>query len=175
MIWIFGDSFSANPKGWPGMFETKSIGTNGASEYRIYRNYLKAKDAIEPSDKVIFCHTHWSRVFLKDQARISSRSLESHPFCDLIVNDIFSKNELVFMDILGTIWDEEFLKTTHKLYLEKLLSVENSFHISFFDESYTGVHQLHLIWQQNKGKINHMNQQGNSLVYDFLIKHADLG
>lgn len=172
MIWIFGDSFSANrsPESWTELlsvdYEVTNLASNGSSEYRIWKNYQKTKYKISDSDTVIFCHTSHSRIFLKDTESSLSRLLGSHHRCDLIINDVFSKNESKFVKLLRTIWDDDFFEDTYDLYLNDLLSTPNSIHFTFFESN--KIESYYNIWVSNKGKINHMNTQGNMLVLESL-------
>lgn len=172
MIWVFGDSFSADSRGWPGMLNSKTTGFRGSSEFRIYRNYLTHKHLISESDTVIFCHTHMSRVYLKDENRsLSSRLLESHPFCDLLFNDVIGKQEKNFIRILDEIWDDSFFEYVYFKLISDSKAVKNSIHITFFNDMAT---QFNLIdfssyFKTNRGKINHLDDAGNLEVYKNLV------
>lgn len=170
MIQIFGDSFSSNRRGWVNRFG-KTFGTNGASEYRIYRTIKQ----VNPTCPIVVCHTHWSRLFLKDTNRsLLSRSLRSHPFCDILGNDVIEKNEETFLSTLSTIWDEEYLKDSYWLMVNALLSIPDSTHITFFEDiTHPKIHNLHGIWQANKGQINHMSKQGNTEVANYLKPYLE--
>ena len=171
MIHIFGDSFSNNSKGWPGLIGSNSVGSNGASEYRIYRTYLDRKHTIGPKDIVVFCHTHWSRIYLKDTVPSLTRKLASHPICDLVLRDVLEKNETQFIKTLESIWDEEYFKHTYQLYLHQLTTVPNSVHVTFFKDIYhPKLLNLSQIWAEHPGKINHMTDQGNSLAAEQIIQ-----
>lgn len=167
MIKIFGDSFAANKDGWGYKLTTANFSSNGASEYRIYRSFLENYNS---SDVVIFCHTHWSRVFLKDSVTLlKSRQLNTHPQCDLIISDLMGKNEKDFFNILLEIWDEDYLQTTYWLMVEKMFKVPNSLHITFFEDiKHERIYNFNCVWHSNKGNINHMNQYGNNYIYNIL-------
>jgi len=172
-IWIFGDSFAASnhTTAWANLlgkdYNIINQASNGSSEYRIWRNYKKFRSQIFADDYVIFCHTSNTRIYLKDEQTILSRLIASHPMCDLIFSDIFEKKENKFINILKTIWDDEYFEDTYQLMLTDLLSVPNSLHFSFFD---TEVTNYQSIWLSNKGNINHMNENGNMLVYQEISK-----
>lgn len=170
MIHIFGDSFATNPKGWPGSLG-KTFASNGASEYRIFRSFRESKIV----EQTIICHTHWSRIFLKDSNRsLLSRALASHPLCDILGSDILAKQEDKFVSLLDSIWDEQYLKDTYWLMVDRMLEQHNTIHITFFkDIDDPRIHNLHDIWQANQGKINHMNLRGNQLVEEYLLAHID--
>lgn len=170
-IWIFGDSFSANTTShsWTHLLETygKVVvrSHNGSSEHRIWKTYQQNKRFIKPTDIVIFCHTSSSRVYLKNGATSLSRLLRSHPFCDLIFNDVFVKKETNFINILKTIWDDEYFEDTYNLLVDDLKRVPRSIHINFFDD---GIYNS--IWQAHPGKVNHMDNTGNLLVLQQIVR-----
>jgi hypothetical protein len=170
-VWVFGDSFSASTdkSSWVKQIPNVKLKSfNGSSEYRIWKTYQDNKHLIKPHDKVIFCHTSESRVFLKDDAELSSRKLISHPKCDLLVNDVLDKNEEPYVSLLRTIWDDDYLADTYSLLVEDLKKVPNSTHFTFFQSS--KVESLYDIWQSNKGHINHMNIEGNRISLDKITK-----
>jgi len=179
MIWIFGDSFSADPRGWPGLIQSKTLGLRGSSEYRIYRNYLEQRHNILETDVVIFCHTHQSRVFLKDSDRtLSSRRLESHPWCDLLFNDVFTKNERKFINVLEQIWDDDYFEYMYSKVVSDCQSVKNSIHITFFSDMAAKYNFVDFgdFFRSYRGKINHLTDQGNLEIYKELQKiiHGDM-
>lgn len=171
-IWIFGDSFSASKDkdSWVNRLnaEVKVTSFNGSSEYRIWRSYQDNKHLINSSDRVIFCHTSNSRVFLKDDAESLTRTLETHPKCDLLFNNVYSNNETKYIDILENIWDERYFTDTFNLLVNDLKTVKNSIHITFFASD--TIQSLHDIWQQNQGTVNHMTPYGNTLTRDIINK-----
>ena len=165
--WIFGDSFAANSSqsSWTRQLQTDTINyaNNGSSEYRIWKSYHNVRAQISPSDVVIFCHTSFSRVYLKNTETNLSRMLPSHPFCDLIMSDLLAKKEGKFLKTLMTIWDEEYLHDTYMLMVSDLNAVPNSIHMNFFE---SGVYRD--IWESNTGKINHMSEEGNRLIAEIV-------
>lgn len=170
-IWIFGDSFSANhtQHSWTHLLEAygKVVprSNNGSSEHRIWKSYQQNKRFIKPTDIVIFCHTSASRVYLKTGSSLLSRILPSHPYCDLIFSDVFAKKEQKFIDILKTIWDDEYFEDTYNLLVTDLKRVPRSIHINFFEE---GIYNN--IWNQHPGKVNHMDKTGNLLVLQQIVR-----
>ena len=172
MIWIFGDSFSAsnNLESWVSLLNKPvcNFASNGSSEYRILKNYYAQKNNIGDNDSVLFVHTSPIRIYLKDDRSISSRHLASHPTCDIIINDIFEKKEKEYINILEAIWDEDYFTDTFNLMVDKLQTVPNSKHITFFESDRTDVLHLNHIWTANPGNINHMNTVGNYLVADIV-------
>lgn len=172
MIWIFGDSFSAskNPESWVSLLDqpVNNFASNGSSEYRIYKNYYAERCNIGTSDTVLFVHTSPSRIFLKDDKAMSSRQLESHPSCDIIINDVYEKKEKEYIRILESIWDDEYFNDVFDLMVDKLQAVPNSVHLTFFETSRSDIVQLNHLWTANPGDINHMDKIGNQLVADVI-------
>jgi hypothetical protein len=163
-IWIFGDSFAASKHkhSWTKLLKYPVINraSNGSSEYRIWKNYQKAKADIMPEDKIIFCHTSYSRVYLKDTITdLLSRLLPSHLFCDIILADIQYKQESKFINILKTIWDDVYFYDQYKLLEDDLKRVPNSIHLNFFEDN-----EYRYTYISHKGTINHMSQQGNLVI-----------
>jgi hypothetical protein len=171
-IWIFGDSFSSSKSAdsWTqllspyGQAVIKS--SNGSSEYRIWKTYQENKNNIDFDDRIIFCHTSYSRVFLKNSETLLSRLLPTHPLCDLIFSDVLAKNENKFVKILKTIWDDDYFKDTYDLLLKDLKTVPRSIHINFFEP---GIYNS--IWEKYPGKINHLDSTGNLLVVQQLARN----
>ena len=169
-VWIFGDSFAANKnkKAWTNLLGKRVVNraTNGSSEYRIWKTYQRARADIRPDDIVIFCHTSYSRVYLKNTVTdLLSRFLPSHPACDLIMSDIQSKNETKFINILKSIWDDVYFYDNYNLFVDDLKRVPNSIHINFFEDNI-----YRFVYLKNKGNINHMDENGNMVVAQYISK-----
>jgi hypothetical protein len=163
-IWIFGDSFAASKheQSWTSLLNCKVINraTNGSSEYRIWKAYQQSKADIASNDKIIFCHTSYSRVYLKNTITdLLSRLLPSHPVCDLILSDIQYKQETKFIKILKSIWDDVYFYDNYKLIEEDLKRVPNSIHLNFFEDTF-----YRNVYINHKGTINHMTQEGNLVI-----------
>lgn len=173
MIHVFGDSFSIDNSNdsWVTRLNATSYSTCGASEYRIWKTYQSNKHLIKPNDTVLFCHTFPYRVFLKNNSTLLSRLLPSHPFCDIIINDIIAKKESKFISVLKTIWDEDYFYDTYLLLVNDLKKVPNSFHFTFFES--TLMHSFYETWINNKGNINHLTVSGNNAVYKDIKKWID--
>jgi hypothetical protein len=169
-IWIFGDSFAASKHkhSWTKLLKHIVVNraSNGSSEYRIWKSYQSAKKDIKPEDKVIFCHTSYSRVFLKNTVvDLLSRLLPSHIFCDIILADIQDKKETKFINVLKTIWDDVYFYDNYKLLEEDLKRVPNSIHLNFFENT-----EYRDVYIHHKGTINHMDQIGNLVIGTHLNK-----
>lgn len=170
-LYILGDSFSASTSelSWSSLltkyYNVVNYASNGSSEYRIW----KRAQEIEKNKLTIFCHTSPTRIFLKNSEHLSSRSLSSHVYCDIIINDIFSKKEKQFIDILEKIWDEQFFHDTYTLLINDLQNkFPKSLHICFFNNS-----EYFNIWKKYPGNINHMSEEGNLQVFELLVKSLE--
>jgi hypothetical protein len=170
MIYVFGDSFSAWSNGWPNLIGAQTHGYRGSSEYRILKTYKQHFKTISSNDTVIFCHTHPSRVYLKDNNKeLSSRLLRTHVFCDILFKDIYHKKEQKFIDTLETIWDDEYFRYMYDKIVQDCLRVNNSIHITFFNtiaDKYPEMIDLSHIYCEHAGNRhhNHLTKLGNELV-----------
>lgn len=171
-LFVFGDSFSADrsKESWVSLlsndYDIQNYSNNGSSEHRIWKEYQTHKHQIRSDDLVLFCHTSPSRVYLQDSKTNSSRQLSSHPKCDLIFEDVYSKKEKEFIQILETVWDDEYFNDTYNLLIKDLKAVPQSLHITFFDLA--TVQSFNHIWKTYPGNINHLSPQGNKIVYMML-------
>jgi hypothetical protein len=175
VLYIFGDSFSSKNEDsacWINLLENHysviNFSNRGVSEYRIWKIYNEHRTAIADDSKILFCHTSPFRVYLKDSFATLSRNLETHPVCDIILEDIYSKKEKNLIDAVETIWDEEYFVDTYKLVFKDLIAIKNSYHLTFF-ETKESILNLNNVWINNKGKINHLNTQGNKIVFDSVL------
>lgn len=172
-IFIFGDSFSTNSpeENYISLlrrhYPIENFSSNGSSQHRIYKNYLKHKHKIANDDIVLFCHTSPYRVYLKDSGTINSRSLETHKTCDLLFNDVFTKQETTYLNLLKEIWDEDFFLDTHNLIIDKLITVPNSIHYTFFQSD--KIVSYYDVWQNHKGTINHCDEEAHRIIYALLM------
>lgn len=174
-LYIFGDSFSSDHvdhRCWVNNlkkhFEIINCSQRGISEYRIWKNYKKNVENIKKDSKILFCHTSPYRVYLKDSYYTISRNLESHPYCDIILEDIYSKKEKKLIEVVESIWDEEYFKDQYNFVCNDLLAVQKSYHVTFFETHYDFVN-LNSVWKNNGGNINHLNVNGNQIVSEKII------
>jgi hypothetical protein len=166
-LYIFGDSFSVSNQGsWAvsleNDYEVVNFSSNGSSEYRIFKTFQQFEQETH-GHKILFCHTAPSRVYLKDHVKCSSRELTTHPLCDLIFADLYAKKEKKFIKTLEEIWDQDFFDDVYKMILEKV-KVKHSYHITFFDLDHC--HNLHQVWKNNPGNVNHLSDTGNVIAYN---------
>lgn len=176
VLWIFGDSFSfyKNKASWPNLLtasiHVNNYSTNGSSEYRIWKSYLQHKSKISSNDLVLFCHTSPSRIYLKNDVLSISRKLSSHLHCDILLNNVFANNETKFINLLSTIWDEEYFNDMYSLLVSKMVGIPNSIHVTFFEIKEKSVHNFHTLWNDNIGNINHLSVDGNVKVKNKLLE-----
>lgn len=170
MIWVFGDSFAGNKSenSWVSLLGATSLATNGSSEYRIFKTYQENKSKIKDTDLIIFVHTSSTRIYLQNDKLLSSRMLDTHRQCDIVINDVFEKKEKEFIKILELIWDEDYFNDIFNLIVDKLMDVPNSIHITFFETTRPNILSLNHVWKQHPGTINHLSDIGNMLVFDNL-------
>jgi hypothetical protein len=177
-ILIAGDSFAADwtikysGYGWVNKltedFEVKNVAEAGVSEYKIYQQIKKEK--LENYDHVIISHTSAYRIPI-DQHPIHKDDI-LHKNCDLIFSDIKEHTTDPIMktayDFYKDIFNQEyFIFINSLIYKEIKLLSNNIKHITFFDNFYDDdVLKFEGVFLKNKGKINHMNEKGNMIIYN---------
>jgi len=169
VIHIFGDSF-ASDGGWTDYFPNAVIHADrGISEYRIWSRYQEQKYKIGLTDSIVFVHTHWSRVYLKDSRNLLPRKLRSHPFCDLMFKNVYDNQEDEFIKTLDSIWDEKFFLSIYNLIVKDMMTDIRGHHFTFFDDClFTGAEDLSVVRKLHAGDINHLNAVGNSIVHQIV-------
>jgi hypothetical protein len=168
-IFLFGDSFAANNKGWPSMLgvDVSNFAENGIGEYKIYKKVLSENDF----DKCIICHTSPWRVHTRFHP-IHSRS-EDRPNNDFLLNDVEyhskdNKQMQLVNQYLQRYYDPDYQFDVYKLMLDKMMEIKNAIHLTFHDlESKINNNYYH-IWKKHPGDINHMSIQGNQIVAEIV-------
>jgi hypothetical protein len=177
-IAVFGDSFATNDgtESWVYKlaqgFDVDNFAARGASEYRIYKTVKQ--QPLKKYDCVIIFHTNPDRVFIPDHTRHPSRTLDSHPFCDMLANDSLSKAR--WADVVNcyykNFYDQEFQTDMFGLLLEKMMTIHpNTLHYTGFDLPHTAIVSFHHLRQSNPGNSNHLDQDGNNKVYQHIKEH----
>lgn len=174
---IVGDSFSADwsikypsAGGWVNKFfdyEVTNLSQAGASEYKIVLQ-LNSVDITE-YHKVIICHTSPFRIYIKKHPVHHHDTL--HNNCDLIYNDVLAHKydfiSNIAVDFFENIYDMEYASYIHKLIVTDLQKqFPAALHISFFDLNISNVHYFDKEFNQYKGNINHLTNEGNDVVYN---------
>ena len=166
---IIGDSFAASThaSSWVtglGNFDVDNLASNGASEYRLIK---QIPASIHQYANVIFVHTSPNRLYVENNPyHVNSAT---HAKCDLIYSDIHSRlpdeyagHVTWFFENLFDIKQAEFVHELQVKYAQSQLP--NAVHITFFEYMIPGVINLHHVWKQHPGDINHMNAAGNAAV-----------
>jgi hypothetical protein len=165
-IFLFGDSFSANVKGWPSMLGQTIINSsqNGIGEYKIYKMVMQKKAL----NKII-CHTSPWRIHTPVHP-IHNKNSE-RPNNDFLLSDInYHSRHNDEMKIVKQYWkryyDQQFQIDIYNLILDKLLSLKNTIHITFHDPDDTERIQNNFnhIWKNYPGNLNHLSIEGNQIV-----------
>lgn len=178
-ILICGDSFSSDwlsssKVGWVDLLGNDNQVVNksqaGVSEYKIYQQ-LESQNLVQ-YDKVIVCHTSPYRFPIKEHPIHKDDII--HHSCDLIYSDVCEHQDNSVMktakEFYENILDLDYLKFTHNLIVNKIFSFNpNIIHITFFDY-YTDpkIFNLHYIFKEHRGKINHLTKEGNKVVYEII-------
>ncbi len=179
---IAGDSFAADWTkkydgiGWVNMlsndFEVKNIAQAGVSEYKIYKQL--EKENVSKYDYVLISHTSPYRIPVVKHPIHSNDIL--HFNCDLIYTDLkeHHENPIVKMglDFFENLFDFEYYIFTYNLIIDKIQTeYPNAINITFFDSfKNKKIHGFEKVYINNKGLINHMNYNGNKIIYSKIKK-----
>lgn len=175
-ILIAGDSFAADWTkkydgcGWVNLLSKDYIVDNlaeaGVSEYKIY----KQLENINKSDyyKIIISHTSPYRIPVKKHPLHENDLL--HYNCDLIYSDLKEKEENInvksIINFFENYFYEEFYEFTYSLIIKEIKTIlPQAIHITFFDINDPEILNFKSVFIKNRGKINHLNEKGNNLIY----------
>jgi len=174
---ILGDSFAASTdtSSWASNltgYKVANFSMSGAGEYKLIKK-LNNVD-IDSYDKHIVVHTSANRIYIENNPYYPEHA--SHSQCDLIYQDMHARLPDKFAE--NVVWwfekvfDLEQAQFTHNLLIDYAVNkLPNAIHVSFFNIDHPKVHNLHYIWKNNPGTVNHLDSQGNKLVLEFLTKH----
>lgn len=172
-IFIFGDSFAADPTGWARMLdgEVSNFSENGIGEYKIYKSlktYLNF-------DKAIVCHTSPWRVHTRIHPVHKNNPIRSNN--DFMLNDVEYHSKInsdmkIVNEYLKNYYDPEYQEDTYNLIVDKLMQIPNTIHITFHDPEDTKqiTHNFNYIYKSHPGDINHMSFDGNILTAEKIKK-----
>jgi lysophospholipase L1-like esterase len=173
---IVGDSFAADwtvkykGEGWVNTlckdYDVTNIAQAGVSEYKIY-NQLKKTD-VSKYDIILISHTSAYRIPVVEHPIHSKDIL--HNNCDLIYTDLKEyDNELtkIAVDFYEKLFDPDYFIFIHNLIVNEIIKrYPNAINITFFDSfSHPTFHNFEEIFLKNKGNMNHLNEDGNNLIY----------
>ena len=197
-ILILGDSLAADwsvkykqYKGWPNLLAEKYRVTNlaqaGVSQYKIYQQLESVKHKLDQFDIVIVNHTSPFRV-----PTISHPLLEFdevHYNADLIYSDIsyhankfknfFNKSLRAAKNFFDLHYDIEFFRRTSELYVKEINEILKDKNVITLNEVLSIEHYHYEDYYRNdresflnkhKGKINHLSEEGNKIVYNKLLE-----
>jgi hypothetical protein len=180
-ILICGDSFAADWTkkydgiGWVNMlckdFNVTNVAEAGVSEYKIYQQLKKQK--IEDFDKIIISHTSAYRIPVEIHPIHSEDIL--HYNCDFIYSDVKEHGDNPDVKCIVDLYEKHFhidyAVFVHNLILKEIKSLcSDAINITFFDSFNQDSVQLEEIFLSNRGNINHLNEVGNKIVYDKILK-----
>ena len=176
-ILLIGDSFAASNHNdsWPNLLPNSDIvnlSSNGSSEYRIFKKLVKTD--LTQFNYIIIVHTSPYRIYI-DHNPLHSNS-QTHQTCDLLYQDIkyaeptkFTQNVAWYFE---NVFDLDQAAVIHDLLIEKIVKLTETYqslHLSFFEaENNSNIVNLHSIWHEHPGSINHLDNNGNKKVAKFI-------
>lgn len=179
---IVGDSFSADwtkknklISGWVNTLENNYKITNlsqaGVGEYKIWLQLSSVDTTIY--DKIIICHTSPYRIYIKEHPIHNDDVL--HYNCDLIYNDLleYKNNQIcsTAVNFFQQIYDLDYANFLHKLLIKEILvTYPSALNISFFDLQIPNIHYFYDEFSLYRGIVNHLNEDGNEIVYNKICK-----
>ena len=195
-ILIIGDSFAAdwsvkykNYKGWPELlaeqYKVTNIAQAGVSEYKIYKQLLSINN-LKEYDWVIVSHTGPYRIATKAHPIHTNDCLHSN--ADLILTDIeyhasklknfFNRSLRSAMLFYKYHFDKDFYYITYCLLREKINSIlkdNNVIVLSNLTDTSLEFNEkivlnYNILWQQERGLVNHFTAYGNQVIYNDVIK-----
>ena len=164
---ICGDSFSADTKGSPGKLGATITNRSqrGIGEYKIFQQVYE----VEQFDKIIICHTspwrihtpyhpiHYDNPHRPDNDFILA-DLNQHKNKSTDIAEVYS--------YIKKFTDWKYVKFLYDTFVEKMLSIPNSIHITFHDpEDTSAIKQNYYdVWKKYPGDINHLDTIGNEII-----------
>jgi len=180
---ICGDSFSADWTkkyqgiGWVNMlekdFEITNISQAGVSEYKIYLQ-LKSQD-LSQFDNILISHTSAYRIPIIEHPIHKGDLL--HDNCDIIFSDVEKHLDNHIMktayDFYSEIFHADYYCFVNDLIYKEIYNlVPTALHITFFDSFYPEtVLKFEDIFLDNRGTVNHLDKNGNGIIYEKVLQH----
>ena len=168
-IFVFGDSFAANPKGWTKMLEGEisNFAENGIGEYKIY----ESAQTFLNFDKAIICHSSPWRVHTRKHPVHKNNPKRFNN--DFMLNDVeyhskINKDMQVVYEYLRNYYDPVYQEDTYRLLVSELMRMPNTIHLTFHDPDDTKQiqHNFNHIYKTHPGDINHMSEAGNKIIVE---------
>jgi hypothetical protein len=166
-VFVFGDSFAATPTGWARMLdgEVSNFAQNGIGEYKIY----KGLQTFLNFDKAVICHTSPWRVHTRVHPVHKNNPTRFNN--DFMLNDVeyhsaTNKDMKVVREYLENYYDPEYQEDTYRLFVNELMKIPNTIHITFHepDDTKQITHNFNKIYKKHPGEINHMSEEGNKII-----------
>ena len=173
MTYIFGDSFAVNRDGWVSMLgrDVRIFSQNGVGEYKIYKQVIENLRF----DQAIICHTSPWRVHTRMHPVHKNNLIRENN--DFLLNDVeyhskINKDMKLVNEYLKNYYDPEYQEDTYSLFVNKLMQIPNTIHITFHEPSDTKqiTHNYNKIYQKYPGDINHMSADGNRIIAEKIQK-----
>ena len=181
-ISIVGDSFSSDygDHSWITMlsknYAIQNFSQRGISQYRLHDLVCKNLQCLQNSDFVIIFHTNPDRIYVPDHVKFFTRELSSHPFCDMVSSTVlqdpdFKQQAQIYYKYF---FDQHQQNVLYNLLLENIKQITNNLktiHCSGFE---TGlVKSFAEVFVQYRGNVNHLNETGNRLMYNYIKEQLD--
>lgn len=182
MILIVGDSFAENfnqsTESWTFLLSqqvsTVNLAQAGCGQYKILKQ-LKSVD-LNNFDKIIISHTSHTRLHVENNPYYNTGK---HAHADLIYEDILHKPQskmkehlLFFFKRLVDLEYQKFVYECVCREISELCKNKDCIHLNFFPQNqvlyihFTKVLEMHNIWKNYPGTVNHLNLEGNCAVYE---------
>jgi hypothetical protein len=176
-LFVFGDSFAANSKGWVSMLnknidvEIQNFAQNGVGQYKIFKKIMQNLNF----DKSIICYTSPWRIHTRNHP-IYKNSID-RPENDFMLNDLahhskINKEIRLVYEYIKKYYDFDYQLDIYELLVKELLLLKNTIHITFHepDDTKKIKNNYNHIWKTYPGDINHMSNEGNRIVADNINK-----
>jgi len=180
-IFLFGDSFSfsKDKNSWSILLANEknmnliNYSTNASSIFRIYKKIKEFYNEIKKDDFIIINYTNYERVYIDNNYIFKTRKKNNYEEADLVISDALNLSffdKIFFNKFYSQIYSDELQKEFYFLIKKEIQEKFNKFkfiELSFFDYD-NDVFCLKNIWKNNVGNINHMNENGNKIIFDLL-------
>lgn len=179
-ILIVGDSFFSpdkNTTAWQNLLAQKAkitnLACNGVGQYKILKQLHQTN--VKKYDFVITGVTSPNRVHTETNPWYDL-SHPTHCHADFIYEDVLAKSDSANKEYIlwyfNNVFDLEYYQSMHCLLLNEInnyLSTVPHQLYTFFDINLPYVVNLHKVWQDNPGSVNHLNVQGNQETYNKIL------
>lgn len=180
-LFVVGDSFSADESthSWVTLLsrhgELSNASQRGISEYRIFRTIKEHLEVINQKDVLIIFHTNPSRVYIPDGVAYPSRSLASHPNCDMVANDALASSswQNIANMYYKNFYDDQLQQELFNFIIKEIrcmVKIKILDCSGFETAKEAQIKSFADIRKQFPGDINHLDIIGNEMVYNSIWK-----